>query len=130
MSPQRLIAQFANRVFQQLTVQFVSDRRDVTALLRPEQVPCPANFQVTHGDLESCSQGRELLNRLEAGRRLRGNEFVIVQEQVGVGPVLVPSDAAAQLVQICQAVVVGLVDENGVGVGNIQSAFDDRGGNE
>jgi len=34
--------------------------------------------------------------------------------------------AAAQLVKIGQAVVVGLVDENRVGVGDVQAALDDR----
>ncbi len=43
---------------------------------------------------------------------------------------LVAPHAAAQLVQIGQAVAVGLVDEDGVGVGNIQPAFDDRGGQQ
>ena len=36
------------------------------------------------------------------------------------------ADAAAQLVQVGQAVVVGLVDEDGVGVGDVQAALDDR----
>ncbi len=43
---------------------------------------------------------------------------------------LVPADAAAQLVQIGQAVLIGIVDEDGVGVGNVQAAFDDRRGQQ
>ena len=39
---------------------------------------------------------------------------------------LVPPDAAAKLVQVGQAVAVGLVDEDRVGVGNVEAAFDDR----
>ena len=39
---------------------------------------------------------------------------------------LVPADPAAELVQVGQAVVVGLVDEDGVGVGDVQAALDDR----
>ena len=42
----------------------------------------------------------------------------------------VASHAAAQLVHVGQAVAVGLVDEDRVGVGNIQSAFDDRRGEQ
>ena len=43
---------------------------------------------------------------------------------------LVAPDAAAQLMQIGQAVVVGLVDEDRVGVGNVEPAFDDRRGQQ
>ena len=39
---------------------------------------------------------------------------------------LVAAHAAAKLVQVGQAVVVGLVDEDRVGVGNVQAALDDR----
>ena len=39
---------------------------------------------------------------------------------------LVAADAAAQLVQVGQAVAVGLVDEDRVGIGNVEAAFDDR----
>ena len=43
---------------------------------------------------------------------------------------LVAADAAAQLMQIGQAVAIGLVDEDRVGVGNVQPALDDRRGQQ
>ena len=43
---------------------------------------------------------------------------------------LVAAHAAAQLVQVGQAVAVGLVDEDRVGVGNVQAALDDRRGQQ
>ena len=43
---------------------------------------------------------------------------------------LVPADAAAELVQVRQAEILGLVDEHGVGVGNVDAGLDDRGGHE
>ena len=43
---------------------------------------------------------------------------------------LVAADAAAELVEVGQAVAVGLVDEDGVDVGDVQPALDDRGGDE
>ena len=48
------------------------------------------------------------------------------EQQVAIGPVDVTAHAAAKLVQIGQAVAVGLVDENRVGVGDVQAALDDR----
>ena len=113
-------------VFQQLAVQLVADGGDVAALLRAEDVAGPADFQVAQGDLEAGAQLGELLDRLEPPGGVRRDAAVAVEQQVGIGPVLVPADPAAQLVQVGQAVVVGLVDEDGVGVGNVQAALDDR----
>ncbi len=39
---------------------------------------------------------------------------------------LVAADPAAELVQVGQAVLVGLVDEDRVDVGDVQAALDDR----
>ena len=69
------------------------------------------------------------LNSSIAFRRLRGSRrkvLIRIQEEVAIGPVDVTAHAAAKLVQIGQAVAVGLVDENGVGVGDVQAALDDR----
>ena len=46
---------------------------------------------------------------------------VRLEQQVGVGPVLVAADPAAELVQVGQAVLVGLVDEDRVDVGDIEA---------
>ena len=39
-------------------------------------------------------------------------------------------DPAAQLVEIGQPKAIGAVDDDGVGIGNIEAALDDRGANE
>ena len=39
-------------------------------------------------------------------------------------------DAAAQLIQIRQAETIGAINDNGVGVWNIQAAFDNRGADQ
>ena len=53
-----------------------------------------------------------------------------VQQQISIGAMLVPPHPAAQLVQIGQPVIVRLVDEDGVDVGNVQAAFDDGRGHQ
>ena len=52
------------------------------------------------------------------------------QEEIGVGLVRAAADAAAQLVEIGEAEAVRAVDDDGVGVGNIEAALDDRGRNQ
>ena len=39
---------------------------------------------------------------------------------------LVPSNSATQLMQVRQTITIGIVDENRIRVGNVQSALDDR----
>ena len=61
--------------------------------------------------------------------RLRAAPTVIISrgsKQVGVGLVLGPADAAAQLIEIGQAEPVRAVDDDGVRVRNIEAALDDR----
>ena len=108
----RLFLGVADGVFQQLAIQLVTDSRDMAALLRAEDVAGAANLQVAQGDLEARAEFGELLDRLEplGGDWVDG--AVAVEQQVGVGAVLESADAAAQLMQVGQAIVVGLVDED------------------
>ena len=53
-----------------------------------------------------------------------------IDQQIAIGPVLVASHAAAQLMQVGQPVAIGLVDEDRVGVGNVETALDDRRGQQ
>ena len=59
------------------------------------------------------------------GQRLVGR----VQE-VGVGALAAAADAAAKLVQLRQAEGVGAVDDERVGVGDVDARLDDRGADE
>ena len=74
--------------------------------------PAPSSLNSSIARSRRAAFGREVLVR--------------VDQQVAVGPVLVAPDAAAELVQVGQAVAVGLVDEDRVGVGDVQPALDDR----
>ena len=49
------------------------------------------------------------------------------EQEVGVRLVLVASHAAPELVQLAQPKTVRTVDDDGVGVGDIEAAFDDGG---
>ena len=51
-------------------------------------------------------------------------------EEVGVRGAVPAADTAAELVEIGEAEVVGAVDEDGVGVRDVDAVFDDGGGDE
>jgi len=52
------------------------------------------------------------------------------RQQVGVGLVVTASDAAAQLMQLCQAELVGALDDDGVGARHVDAGLDDGRGDQ
>ena len=61
----------------------------------------------------------------------RANRHHLAREkEVGVGLVLGAADPAAQLIEIGQPEAIGPIDDDGVGVRNIEAALDDRGADE
>ena len=51
-------------------------------------------------------------------------------EQVRIGAAIGAADAAAELVELAEAVAVGAVDEHGVGERDVEAVFDDGGGDQ
>ncbi len=75
--------------------------------------PAPSGVEGLH-DLEPL--GRRLVQRLA---RRHG--------EIGIGPRLAAADAAPELVELGQAEHVGAMDHHGVGVADVEAAFDDVG---
>jgi len=115
---------------EQLTVHFVADGIDMPTLLAPEDIASAADFQIAQGDTKSGAELRIFLDGLKAFSSGRINGAFDRQEQIGVGPVFVATDPTAELVEFGQAEPVGIVDDDGIGVGDIQAGFDDGGTDE
>src|SRR5260221_13815172 len=114
----------ADALFQQWAVELEADRRNVAALLRPENVSRAANFEVTHGDFESAAESRVLLDGADPFAGVAQQTSVARDKQIGIGLMLVASHPAPQLVKIAQAKPVGAIDDDRIRVGNIEAAFD------
>ena len=102
-------------------------------LLRAQKIAGTPDLQVAKGDLEARTQGGELFDRLQSAGCAAIHApagLGWVEQHVGIGAGFRAPHAATQLVQFGQAVVIGLVDENGVGGWNIKPALDDGGGDE
>ena len=94
-------------------------------LLGAEDVAGAADLQVTKGDLEPGPQFGELFDGFQSARRFRRHRPVGGKQQVRIRPVLVPADAAPELVQVGEAIAVGVVDEDCVRVRDVEPALDD-----
>ena len=108
-------------------VKLESDGLDVAALLAAEHVARAAQFQVERGDLEAGAEVAEFLERREPAARNVGEFILRRDQQIGVGAAIGAAHAAAQLIELAQAMAVGAIDEDGVGEGNVEAVLDDRG---
>ena len=95
-------------------------------LLGAEDIARPADFQVAQGNAKpapKCEYSSMALSRLaamgEIGRDCAAGAY---RRRPGA----CTAHPAAKLVHLGQAEPVGVVDEDRVGVGNIQAGFDDR----
>ncbi len=114
-----------HRAFQQVGVQAEADFGHLPALAFAEQFPGAADLEVVGGEGEA---GAEFVHRGDGVQpllRIRRDRAPVGDGQVGVGAVVAAADAAAQLVQLGQAELVGAVDDDGVGVGDVDPGFDD-----
>ena len=62
--------------------------------------------------------------------RIGGHRFRMRRQQPGIGLVMRTANAAAQLVQLGEAKMVGAFDDDGVGGGNVDPGFDDGGAHQ
>ena len=65
-SSERLAAQLAHRLLEQLQIGLDADRRDVAALLAAQEVAGAADFEIAGGDTEARAEVGELAQRLQA----------------------------------------------------------------
>ena len=71
---------------------------------------------------------RSLNSRIAASRFFATGDSAVFRrnQQVGVGAAIRSADAAAQLIELRQAVAIGAVDDDRVGVRDVEAVLDDR----
>ena len=94
-------------------------------LLRAEQVARTTDLEVAHRDLEAGAELRVFADGLEALFRDLGEDFALAERQVGVGVAARTADAAAQLMELREAEFVGVLDDEGVDVWDVDASLDD-----
>ena len=122
--------EFADRFLKQLAVEGEADGVNLSALGSTEEIAGASDFHIPHGDTEAGAEFRGFEDGLDALFRRFGDALVAGDEEVGVGAMLTPADATAELVELGQAEAVGAVDDDGVDVGHIQAGLDDGSANE
>ena len=117
-------------MLEQLAIQIETDRHDVAALCGTENAARTPNLQVAHGDAKTCAQRAVLLDRADPFARGANCHHLTRKKEICIRFVLGPSDASAQLIEIGETKSVCTIDDDGIGVRNIEPALDDRRANE
>ena len=106
-------------------VELEADFLDVARLFLAEQVACPADVEVVARELETGAKAFERLQHVEPALGGVGELALRRHGEQRVGALLGAADAAADLVELREAEMVGVVHDQRVGVGDIEAGFDD-----
>ena len=98
-----------------------------TALLRTKQVSRSADIQILHCNVESASEVGELLYCLEPAPGIVRKGGERRHDQVAECLLVRPSYTASELMQVAESEILGLVDDDGIGVRNVYSVLYDGG---
>ena len=127
--PQFFTFELRDRLLEQLAVQIEADRHDVAALCCTENAARPPNLQVSHGNAETGTQRAVLFDRVDPFARGANCHHLTRKKEISVRFVLGPPDPPAQLIEIGETKPIRTIDDDRVGVRNIESALDDRRAN-
>src|SRR3972149_10709229 len=86
-----------------------------------QQVPCAADLQVAHRHRETRSQVGMLRDGVQPLAAFLGGGALRVAEKISIRALSAAADAAAQLVELRQTAGVGAVNDERIGVGDIEA---------
>jgi hypothetical protein len=126
----RLAAQLRHGLVEHLDVQLEAEGRDVARLLGAEQVARAADLEISHRDLEARPELGVVGERREPRARLGCQLRRVGIEQVRVRGDVRAADPPADLVELAQPERVGALDDERVGLRDVDPRLDDGGRDE
>ena len=99
-------------------------------MLASEDVAGSPYVQVAHGDLEATAQFRKLLDGFQALAGIHGERAQRGCKKIAECFFVAAAHPPAKLVQVAQPELMCIVDDDRVGIGNVQAGFDDIGAHE
>ena len=97
-------------------IQIKADTRDMPGLFAAEQVSNTANFKVFHRQLQSGTQLVMSYYCFEAIMRNFTQALIRRVQEVGISPFTPATHTPAQLVQLTQSIILGVINNQGIGI--------------
>ena len=126
----RLTSKALDGLFHHLHVQVESDGGDVPRLLFPEEVAGAPDFHIGCGDAEAGAQFGKLLNSRKAFLRVVAQSPLIGYQEIGIGLIAASAHPSTQLVQLRESEHVGAVDEDCIGMRDVDSRLNNGRGDQ
>ena len=89
-----------------------------------------ADLQIAHGHAKTGAERAVLFDGVDSFACGAHHHELARQQKISVGFVLGTSNPPTQLIQIGQAETIRAINDNGVGIWNVQAAFDDGGADQ
>ena len=121
---------FQNGIFQQFQIHIIAHGHHVARLLRAQQIAGAPDLQIPHGDFEAGAEFGKFPDGLQPLFGDVGEDFALPEGQIGKGVSAGTAHTAADLMQLGKAQLVGILDDQGVDIGNINTRLNDGGADQ
>ena len=122
----RCLAFFAcDRLLEQFHIHLEADACNMSVLLRTEEAARPADLKIAHRNLEARAETREFLHRLQTLLRRLTEHLVAPIGEVGECHLCRASDTPAHLIELRETEAVGIVNDDGICIGDVDAVLDD-----
>ena len=115
---------------EELQVHIVADSFHVSVLTAAEYASRAAYLEVAQGYAEAAAELRELAHGIEALCCYLGQHLVAAVGEICVAAAVGASHAPAELIQLRESEAVGVLDDEGVDVGDVHARLDDSRADE
>src|SRR5262249_36192584 len=106
-------------------IEIEADRHHVPVLLCSKQIADAADLHIAQGNLIAGPQASKLAYRLQTVLRCLAEHFARTEQAVCISLHIAASDPAAQLVELSEPELVGLIEDDRVYIRHVESGLDD-----
>ena len=118
-----LVFQFTDSLVENLLIGLVAQVFHESALFGTQQIARAADVQILHGKIETAAQVGEGLQSFQAAACLRCHRAAWRSQQIAEGLAVATAHSATHLMQVGQPEMIGTVDDDRVGIGNVNTVL-------
>ena len=113
-----------------LAVKVIAHRVHMAMLLSSKKISCSTELQILHGDLKAASKIRIFPHGAESLFRCLLKHLILRIHQKRIGSTVRTSYTSAKLIQLRKTISIGIMDDHGIYIGDIQSRLNNGSGNQ